>query len=192
MICWFELGSIDTLLILVWIWAFCFWQLFWIFLETQFNITSKFINQICWFSIEKSGQQLNALYSNLKIIRVKLGLWECTIRKIQNGRHDIIKCEFSKEKKLQDNICQIIVVKFYHNRHSHVGCRASTHRQTHIHAHTHTYTQTHTLGFDCNIFSQNDWIKTLKKGGGEGGGHDQRHPSLGYNYLNHLSSMLLE
>ena len=51
---------------------------------------------------------------------------------------------------MSDHLCKV-------SSKSTLPFRASTHTHTHIHAHTHTHTNT--LGFDCNIFSQNDWIK---------------------------------
>ena len=68
--------------------------------------------------------------------------------------------KFQKPRKMTlANILKIICVKFHQNRFIRLGCRDDTHRHTHTHTHTQTHTQTHTHpGFDCNIFSQNDWI----------------------------------
>ena len=126
---------IDTSL--VWIWTFSLCWPFSIFFKTRFVLTSKLIKWFCWFSIAICGQQLCTLYSNLKRIGQKLRPWECPIEKVQNGRHDVIKFEFSKTEKndtskyLSDHLCKVSAKStqpFEQER-----CHTHTHRHTLIH-----------------------------------------------------------
>ena len=64
--------------------------------------------------------------------------------------------KFQKPRKMTlANILKIICVKFHQNRSNRLGCRDDTHTQTDRQTDRRTHTHP---GFDCNIFSQNDWI----------------------------------
>ena len=100
-----------------------------------FNKTKSYWPILLIFE-SNTGYRKATLCQILKKIRPKLRPWECRKRKMQNGRHDVIKLRYSKFEKNctgpypREYLCEI----------SSTSAQPFRLKSWHRHRHTHTHT----------------------------------------------------